>query len=83
MAWRTGALLAARQVTAKTRLTSWDYPNPSNDPFIANFARSMGFSYVYKNQESRINKSGITTAEQNFTKVHGRHELQFGGNFPV
>ena len=36
---------------------------------------------VYKTQEARHNITGLTSVEQNFTKVRGRHELQFGGRF--
>ena len=56
-------------------------PNPLNNP-LAPFAASGGnFSMEYAPQPARLSFTDILVVDQNFTRIHGRHEIQFGGRF--
>jgi hypothetical protein len=56
-------------------------PNPFNETGLPNFS-STGFGMVYSYADNkRTNITQVLSLDQNFTKVAGRHELQFGGRF--
>lgn len=54
-------------------------PNPQNNPFQNYSTSGMGFSLNFSGQQVRQNTSNIFVLSQNFTRIHGRHEIQFGG----
>lgn len=54
-------------------------PNPGNDPFVAYQSYNNGFGLSYSVQQMRQNITNILVIDQNFTRVRGRHEIQFGG----
>jgi hypothetical protein len=54
-------------------------PNPGGDPFLAYQSYNNGFGLSYSVQQMRQNITSILGIDQNFTRVFGRHELQFGG----
>ena len=56
-------------------------PNPFQNPYIANYSTSVGFTMDYFTQEPRHGINRNITLDQNFTKIRGRHEFQFGGRF--
>lgn len=56
-------------------------PNPFKNPDIANYATNVGFKMDYFTQEPRHGINRNITLDQNFTKVYGRHEFQFGGRY--
>jgi hypothetical protein len=46
------------------------------------YFRSTGFTMIYDQKDNaRENRTVIFNIDQNLTKVHGRHEFQFGGRF--
>jgi hypothetical protein len=56
-------------------------PNPFHETGLPNFS-GTGFGMVYAYSDNkRTNITQILSLDQNFTKVRGRHELQFGGRF--
>jgi len=56
-------------------------PNPLNNP-LAPFAASGGnFGMEYAPQPARLNFTDILVIDENFTRVHGRHEIQFGARY--
>ncbi|MGH8248704.1 MAG: hypothetical protein ACREUU_20025, partial [Gammaproteobacteria bacterium] len=56
-------------------------PNPFNETGLPNFS-GTGFGMVYSYADNkRTNITQVLSIDQNFTKVAGRHELQFGGRF--
>lgn len=54
-------------------------PNLGNDPFNSYSTSGMGFGASFSTQQVRYNTTRIFVANQDFTRVIGRHELQFGG----
>jgi hypothetical protein len=56
-------------------------PNPFHETGLPNFS-STGFGMVYSYADNkRTNITQVYSLDQNFTKILGRHELQFGGRF--
>lgn len=56
-------------------------PNPFRETGLPNFS-GTGFGMVYSYADNkRENITQVISIDQNFTKIHGRHELQFGGRF--
>jgi len=56
-------------------------PNPFRETGLPNFS-STGFGMVYSYADNKRNNiTQVVSVDQNFTKIHGRHELQFGGRF--
>src|SRR5574340_397875 len=56
-------------------------PNPFKNPYIANYSTGVGFTMDYFTQEPRHGINRNITLDQNFTKIRGRHEFQFGGRY--
>ncbi|MEK7404572.1 MAG: carboxypeptidase-like regulatory domain-containing protein [Acidobacteriota bacterium] len=56
-------------------------PDPYNNPYGAIVVRVVGFGMDYREQEMEIGRNRIILADQNFTKVSGRHQFQFGGRY--
>src|SRR5437899_5656412 len=67
-------------------------PNPQNNPWLAWQSTNMGFpaaagtatstptgGLTFQVQQMRQNFTNILSADQNFTRIHGRHEILFGG----
>ncbi len=54
-------------------------PNLGNDPLTAYQTSGMGFGVNYSMQQARQNTSNIFVVNQNFTRMFGRHQIQFGG----
>jgi hypothetical protein len=55
-------------------------PNPFNAVDLPYMNQTgFGMTYVAQNRRNSINQ--MFNVDQNFTKIHGRHELQFGGRF--
>jgi hypothetical protein len=54
-------------------------PNPGNNPFVAFQTYSSGFGLNFQVQQERQNATNILVVDQNFTRFHGHHEIQFGG----
>ncbi len=55
-------------------------PNPLGALGLPDFT-STGFDMIYRGIKPRRNINNIVMADQNFTLIAGRHELQFGGRF--
>ncbi|MFB3826545.1 MAG: TonB-dependent receptor domain-containing protein [Bryobacteraceae bacterium] len=55
-------------------------PNPMGGSLFP-IITSTGFYQYRQPDNERTARTWTTTVDQNFTKVHGRHELQFGGRF--
>jgi hypothetical protein len=56
-------------------------PNPFNETGLPNFS-GTGFGMVYSYADNKRNNiTQIFNLDQNFTKIYGRHEFQFGGRF--
>ena len=56
-------------------------PNPFNEYGFPNIT-DTGVGMTYSNPDNRRNNiSHVYNLDQNLTKVHGRHEFQFGGRF--
>jgi hypothetical protein len=56
-------------------------PNPFGETGLPNFS-STGFGMVYSYADNKRNNiTKIISVDQNFTKIKGRHELQFGGRY--
>jgi hypothetical protein len=56
-------------------------PNPFHETGLPNFS-DTGFNMVYSYADNkRENITQVISVDQNFTKIHGRHEMQFGGRF--
>jgi hypothetical protein len=56
-------------------------PNPYNDPLAAIVVRKTGYGMDYREQETELSLNRTVKVDQNFTKILGRHELQFGGRY--
>jgi hypothetical protein len=56
-------------------------PDPFGNEYAAIVVRKVGFNMDYREQEMEIGRNRIAVVDQNFTKIHGRHQLQFGGRF--
>ena len=54
-------------------------PNLGNDPLTAYQTSGMGFGVNFSMQQARQNTSNIFVVNQNFTRMFGRHQIQFGG----
>ena len=54
-------------------------PNLGNDPLTAYQTSGMGFGVNFSMQQARQNTSNIFVVDQNFTRMFGHHQLQFGG----
>lgn len=56
-------------------------PNPFNETGLPNFS-GTGFGMVYSYADNKRNNiTQVFSFDQNFTKIRGRHEFQFGGRF--
>jgi hypothetical protein len=56
-------------------------PNPFNETGLPNFS-GTGFGMVYSYADNKRNNiTQVISVDQNFTKILGRHEMQFGGRF--
>ncbi len=56
-------------------------PNPFHETGLPNFS-GTGFGMVYSYADNKRNNiTQVISVDQNFTKVLGRHEMQFGGRF--
>ena len=55
-------------------------PNPLGGSLFPNIMDTGFYQYRQPDNE-RTNRTWTYTVDQNFTKVQGRHELQFGGRF--
>ncbi len=55
--------------------------DPFNNPYGAIVVRKIGFDMDYREQEYESGKSRIVKVDQNFTKVHKRHQIEFGGRY--
>ncbi len=56
-------------------------PNPFRETGLPNFS-GTGFGMVYSYADNKRNNiTQIVSVDQNFTKIYGRHEMQFGGRF--
>lgn len=53
-------------------------PNPFGAPGLPDI-RDTGIGMVYQGVKPRKNTTRIIVADENLTKIHGRHEFQFGG----
>lgn len=56
-------------------------PNPFKNEYGAIVVRVVGFNMDYREQEYEANVSRIVMVDQNFTKILGRHQFQFGGRY--
>jgi hypothetical protein len=56
-------------------------PDPYNNPYGAIVVRVVGFGMDYREQEMEIGRNRSIIADQNFTKISGRHQFQFGGRY--
>jgi len=56
-------------------------PNPFDNSYGAIVVRIVGFGMDYREQEYEANRGRIISWDQNFTKIHGRHQFQFGGRY--
>ena len=54
-------------------------PNLGNDPFNSYSTSGMGFGVNFSTQQVRFNTTRILVVNQDFTRMAGRHQLQFGG----
>ena len=54
-------------------------PNLGNDPLTAYQTSGMGFGVNFSMQQARQNTSNVFVLNQNFTRIFGRHQIQFGG----
>ncbi len=54
-------------------------PNLGNDPWNSYSTSGTGFGANFSTQQVRFNTTRILVVNQDFTRVLGRHELQFGG----
>ncbi|MGH9662467.1 MAG: carboxypeptidase regulatory-like domain-containing protein, partial [Bryobacteraceae bacterium] len=56
-------------------------PNPFKETGLPNFS-GTGFNMVYSYADNKRNNiTQVISIDQNFTKIAGRHELQFGGRY--
>ena len=56
-------------------------PNPFSEPGFPNLT-GTGVGMTYTNPDNRRNNiSHIYNIDENLTKIHGRHEFQFGGRY--
>ncbi|MFB3829484.1 MAG: carboxypeptidase regulatory-like domain-containing protein [Bryobacteraceae bacterium] len=56
-------------------------PNPFHATGLPNMS-GTGFDMVYSYADNKRNNiTQVFSVDQNFTRIHGRHELQFGGRF--
>lgn len=56
-------------------------PNPFRETGLPNFS-GTGFGMVYSYADNKRNNiTKVISVDQNFTKVYGRHEMQFGARF--
>jgi hypothetical protein len=56
-------------------------PNPFNEYGFPTIG-STGVGMIYENPDNRRNNiSHIFNLDENLTKIHGRHEIQFGGRY--
>jgi len=56
-------------------------PNPFQETGLPNFS-STGFGMVYSYADNKRNNiTQVVSVDQNFTKISGRHDLQFGARF--
>ncbi|MGH9674841.1 MAG: carboxypeptidase regulatory-like domain-containing protein, partial [Bryobacteraceae bacterium] len=56
-------------------------PNPFGETGLPNFS-GTGFGMVYSYADNKRNNiTQVISLDQNFTKIHRRHEWQFGGRF--
>ncbi|MGD0500959.1 MAG: TonB-dependent receptor [Bryobacteraceae bacterium] len=55
-------------------------PNPTENQYLA-YKSTEGFSLGYQQQRLRQNFTNIFVIDQNFTRIHGRHEIEFGARF--
>jgi hypothetical protein len=56
-------------------------PDPFSDPYAAIVFRKVGFSMDYRNPQMEDGIERVSKIDQNFTKIIGRHEIQFGGRY--
>ena len=56
-------------------------PNPSNNPVEPLSVSGPGFTMAYAQQQNRENYTDIFVLDQNFTRIYGKHEIQFGGRY--
>ncbi len=56
-------------------------PNPYKNSYGAIVVRVVGFNMDYREQEYESSRSRFLMFDQNFTKIHGRHQIQFGGRY--
>lgn len=54
-------------------------PNLNGDPFNSYSTSGTGFGANYGTQQVRYNTTRILIVNEDFTKVYGKHQLQFGG----
>jgi hypothetical protein len=54
-------------------------PDPTNNPYLAFKSSGQGFGLDFQQQRERQNFTNIFVVDQNFTRIHGRHQIQFGG----
>ena len=56
-------------------------PNPVGSTWTPFSVSGPGFALAYSVQQPRENFSDILVIDQNFTRIHGRHEILFGGRY--
>jgi hypothetical protein len=56
-------------------------PNPVGNVFTPFSVSSPGFALAYSVQQPRENFTDILVVDENLTRIHGRHEIQFGGRY--
>ncbi len=56
-------------------------PDPFANQYAAIVVRKVGFNMDYREQEMEVGRNRIAVVDQNFTKIQGRHQIQFGGRF--
>ncbi|MGD0501028.1 MAG: carboxypeptidase regulatory-like domain-containing protein [Bryobacteraceae bacterium] len=58
-------------------------PNVANNPNIAFSASGMGFGLNLQQSNGRWNNDNIILWNEDFTRMYGRHQLQFGGRLHI
>jgi hypothetical protein len=62
-------------------VNSLGVPNPYSADYAAMVVRKTGFGMDYREQEMENAINRLMKFDQNFTKIIGKHELQFGGRY--
>ena len=73
--------VAASDGTLPNLIGDLGLPNPTGRTLPGVILWNTGFRGYIKTQEGRHNTTRPMSVDENFTRLHGRHELQFGGRW--